>query len=184
MVCRARPGRVLAMVGTQLDFRAFVGSLWARCTCHVRDASWARQGHSLIFRHFLAISRTQCVGHVQDASRPWQGRSLIFRQLLEHDVQAVSGTRLGRCISRKFLDTVCKSCPRRVLATVVAGMPPNFQAFLCNFWDSVCRPCLGRVMAKAMFGTRLVRDRDAAWFSGSFWDTTCMPCPGYCREIS
>ncbi|CAA3015606.1 Hypothetical predicted protein [Olea europaea subsp. europaea] len=224
MVCRAHPGSVLVVVGMQLDFQAFVGSLWARCADHVWDASWPRQRHSLIFRHFLAISRTRCVGHVQDTAWPWQGQSLIFRQFwavsgtrCTGHVQDVTGRiltfrpRLGRVldtvgmqpnlgICRQFVGTVCRACPGCIQA--VAGMTPNFQALLCNFWDSACWPCRDtswprdasrlpgifrrflELDVQAMFGMRLVHDKDATWFLGSFRDTMCRPCPGCCKDTS
>ncbi|CAA3008303.1 Hypothetical predicted protein [Olea europaea subsp. europaea] len=69
-IFRLHPGRVLATIGMQPNFQAFVGILWARCAGHVPDASMPRLGYHLIFRHFMAISRTRCVGHVRDASWP------------------------------------------------------------------------------------------------------------------
>ncbi|CAA2954924.1 Hypothetical predicted protein [Olea europaea subsp. europaea] len=108
-MCRPCWGPVLVAAGTQPDFQAFLGSLWARCAGHVRDASYrekdaalfssiSRQfvgticrqysgrflatpcpGWSLIFRHFKVVSGSRCAGHVQDASEPCLGWSLIFR---------------------------------------------------------------------------------------------------------
>ncbi|CAA3002862.1 Hypothetical predicted protein [Olea europaea subsp. europaea] len=96
---RPRPGRVLATVGMQPNFQAFVGSLWAQCVGHVWDASRSWLGHRLIFRHFFAIFGTMCAGHVWDASWPRQGQSLFScnsGQFHGHGVQAMSRMRQGR----------------------------------------------------------------------------------------
>ncbi|CAA2965976.1 Phosphate transporter PHO1 homolog 3 [Olea europaea subsp. europaea] len=70
-----------------------------------------------------------------------------------------------------FWDTVCKSCPGRIL--VAKEKQPDFQAFLGNFYDMVCRPCPlcgGEVVCgynvQAMSGMCPGRDRDAARFLG------------------
>ncbi|CAA2984549.1 Hypothetical predicted protein [Olea europaea subsp. europaea] len=83
----------------QPDFQAFLGSLWARCAGHVRDASWPRQGHKQIFNQ---TKEGWCTGHVM---RP--------------------GTFLG--ILDNFWDTVYMLNSREVMAT--ARMQPDFRAF-------------------------------------------------------
>ncbi|CAA2954918.1 Hypothetical predicted protein [Olea europaea subsp. europaea] len=123
---RARSGSVVAVVGTQLDFQAFVGSLWAWCAGHVRDASWPWQGHSLIFRHFLTVSWTW--SYIQDAI----GTHPDFHVFLGN-----------------FFDLVCKQFLGRVGAAV--GMQPDFKAFLGSFLDKECRLCLGRDRDATLF---------------------------------
>ncbi|CAA3001832.1 Hypothetical predicted protein [Olea europaea subsp. europaea] len=62
MVCRPRPGRVLATVGMQPKFQAFAGHVW--------DTSGPRQGQSL-----FSCNSGQFHGHgVQAMSRMRQGR--------------------------------------------------------------------------------------------------------------
>ncbi|CAA2955325.1 Hypothetical predicted protein [Olea europaea subsp. europaea] len=141
----------------------------------------------------------------------------------EPDFQATLGN-FWDTMCRKFLDTVCRPSPGRVLATIrmqpifltfvvslwarpclgrvmaKAGTEPDFQAILGSFMDTVCKPCpgCGRDVSRlsgifrqflehdvqAMFGMRLVRDRDATWFSGSFWNTACRPYLGCCKVTS
>ncbi|CAA3000084.1 Hypothetical predicted protein [Olea europaea subsp. europaea] len=76
-----RLGRVLASVGTQPDFKAFVGSLWARCAGHVQDGL----GRSLIFRHFWDSVCKPCPGLVMGKAE------------MKFDFQAILGS---------FVDTV------------------------------------------------------------------------------
>ncbi|CAA3023153.1 Hypothetical predicted protein [Olea europaea subsp. europaea] len=139
-----------------------------QCAGHVQDASEPWQRQSLIFR--------PCPGRVLARV----GTEPIFRQfraVFGHDLPAMFGTPPGQDAfgrdndvtrfsgtSGKFLGTVCKPRPGRVLVAV--GTQLDFQAFVGNFWDSICSPCSGLVWAAAMSGTRLGRDRDAAWFSG------------------
>ncbi|CAA3002859.1 Hypothetical predicted protein [Olea europaea subsp. europaea] len=139
-VCRPRLGCVLATVGTQPDFKAFVGSLWARCAGHVQDGL----GRSLIFRHFW--------DSVSKAETEFDFQAIIgtFRQFLEHDVQAMSGMRLVRdrdaaWFSGSFRDTVCRPFQDAV------GTNPDFHIFLCSFLDTMCRQCSRLVWAVALF---------------------------------
>ncbi|CAA2955327.1 Hypothetical predicted protein [Olea europaea subsp. europaea] len=114
---RSRPGRVLAAIGMQPNFQAFVGSLWAQCAGHVRDASRPRLGCRLIFRHFMAI-----MGNFVDTVRRLR-------------------PGCGRDASRL---SVYRQCPGLLWAT--ARMHPDFQAFLGSFRDMVRRRCPGHGM--------------------------------------
>ncbi|CAA3000085.1 Hypothetical predicted protein [Olea europaea subsp. europaea] len=103
-MCRLNSRQVRATTRMQPDFQAFLGR---SCPGHIR----ARQGQCLVFRpcpgcimakagtepNFQAILGSfmdtvcrPCPGYGKDASRLLG----IFRQFLEHDVQAMSGTRL------------------------------------------------------------------------------------------
>ncbi|CAA2952721.1 UDP-D-apiose/UDP-D-xylose synthase 2 [Olea europaea subsp. europaea] len=165
---RPSPGRIMAMVGMEPDFQAFLGNVrdasrprqgcnqvisWTWCPSNFEDGLGLLQGFSLISRHFQGVSGTQCVdhvqdaagtqldlqaflGHVRDASWPWQGWGLIFRQFC-----AVFGTRCAVHIQDAtgmhpdFQDSVCRPCPRRVMAKV--GTEPDFQAILGSFVEKV-----------------------------------------------
>ncbi|CAA2955343.1 Hypothetical predicted protein [Olea europaea subsp. europaea] len=169
-------------------FKHFSTVSGRQCASHKWDISGWWQGRSLIFRHFWEV-----FGHGVLAT---SGACLIavgtppnFSTFvgIHPDFQAFLGN---------FWDSMCKPCPGRVMATV--GMEPNFQVILGSFMDTVCKPCprCGRDASRlssifrrflehdvqAMFGTRLVHDRDAAWFSGSFRDTVCKSCPGCCKD--
>ncbi|CAA2954902.1 Hypothetical predicted protein [Olea europaea subsp. europaea] len=110
------------MSGTQACFRAFLGH-----GAHATPRLWAD------FQAFLgSLWHMECW--------PWQGRRLFFRHTKDifrtrsrygKDVTRFSG------ISRIYLGGVL----------ALAGMQPDFQAFLGNFCDMVCRLCPGCVMA-------------------------------------
>ncbi|CAA2966809.1 Hypothetical predicted protein [Olea europaea subsp. europaea] len=174
-------GIVLDALGSRQFLEHGVQAMFGMRLGHDRDAAWfpsisrqflghdvqamsrLLQGYILIFTYFYTISWTRCPGHVREASWPGQGWSLIFRQfraIFGHDVPAMSGTPPSQVgmqpdfqaflgISGKFLGTVYKPRPGRVLVAV--GTQPDFQPF---------------VGVQAMSGTRLGRDKDAAWFSG------------------
>ncbi|CAA2955338.1 Hypothetical predicted protein [Olea europaea subsp. europaea] len=185
-ISRPRPERLLATVGVQLDFQAFVGNLWATSgtpPCRSR-------GHCLIFRHLKAIlgygvqamfgTRPGC-GHVRDASWPRQGWRLIFRHFF-----AVSRSRCAGHLQDatgtlpeflvffgSFWNTVCKQCSGCIWATT--GMQPGFQAFLGHVRDvSGLRSCQGHVRTTA--GMEL----DFQVIPSSFWGW----CAGHVRDAS
>ncbi|CAA2985528.1 Hypothetical predicted protein [Olea europaea subsp. europaea] len=100
------------------------------------------------FQAFLSNFWDMCAGHDRDALGTRQGYSLIFWhswEVFEHSVQATSGT-----------------CPSLGCGRDASRLSGTFRQFLEHD-------------VQAMSGMRLVRDRDAAWFSGSFRDTVCRP---------
>ncbi|CAA2986365.1 Hypothetical predicted protein [Olea europaea subsp. europaea] len=75
-------------------------------------------------------------------------------------VVAKVGTELDfKAILGSFMDTVCKPCPGYGKDT--SRLPGIFRKFL-------------ELDVQAMFGMRLVHDKDATWFLGSFRDTMCQ----------
>ncbi|CAA2955340.1 Hypothetical predicted protein [Olea europaea subsp. europaea] len=109
---RPRAGRVLATVGMQPNFQAFVDSLWARpCLGRIMVKAVTEPNFQAILGSFMDTVCKLCPRCGRDASR----LSVIFRQFLEHDVQAMSGMRLVRSrdaasFSGKFRDTACRLC--------------------------------------------------------------------------
>ncbi|CAA2984919.1 Hypothetical predicted protein [Olea europaea subsp. europaea] len=163
---RTRPGRILAAVGTQLDFQAFVGSL--PCPGHVRQ--------------FWVVSGTRCGGHVQDAT----GTHLDF-QAMSGCIQAAVGTLLNfQAFLCNFRDSVSRPYPGCVMAK--AGTEPNFQAILGSFMDTVCRPCpgYGRDASRLLvFGTRRAcHVQDAAGTHHDFHVFLCCFLYTVCRQCS
>ncbi|CAA3000143.1 Hypothetical predicted protein [Olea europaea subsp. europaea] len=91
MVYRPRPGRVLAAIGMQPNFQAFVGSLWARpCPRRVMAKAGTEPDFQAILGSFVDTVCRLRPGCDRDTST----LSGIFRQFLEQDVQAMFGTRL------------------------------------------------------------------------------------------
>ncbi|CAA3023150.1 Hypothetical predicted protein [Olea europaea subsp. europaea] len=149
-------GHVLAVVGTQPDFQAFLGSVWVT-ECHERDASGQRQGRSLIFRHFWKVfghgvlatfgtclttvgtppDFSAFVGsHVRDASWLQKGQSLIFKQFW-----VVSGTRCAGQVQDAAGThpdfQVVSGTLRGGHVQDVAGTHPDFHIFLGHVQDVI-----------------------------------------------
>ncbi|CAA2984915.1 Hypothetical predicted protein [Olea europaea subsp. europaea] len=83
MVCMLCPGRVLAAIGMQPNFQAFVGSLWARpCSRCVMAKVGTEPDFQAILGSFVDTVCRLHPGCSKDASR----LSSIFGQFLEHDV--------------------------------------------------------------------------------------------------
>ncbi|CAA3016153.1 Hypothetical predicted protein [Olea europaea subsp. europaea] len=128
MVYRPCSGCVRATIGSQPDFQAFLGSfcarcarhVWARCAGLVRVTSWPWS----YLGYVLAMTGTHTdfqahEGHIRDASLPRQGRRQIFRHAKVARFAAHvrdAGTLPG--ILGSFWDTVCRSCPGRILVAI------------------------------------------------------------------
>ncbi|CAA2955344.1 Hypothetical predicted protein [Olea europaea subsp. europaea] len=150
----------LGLLYESSDFQAFLGSfldtVFKLCPGYDRDVTL-----------FSGISR-QFQGHgVQAMTRTHQGYVGM-----QPDFQAFLGSSWTWCAGRVWDASwpLVLAMSGRLVAKV--GTEPNFKAIMGSFMDT------------AMFGMRLVHDKDATWFLGSFRDTMCRPCPGYCKDTS
>ncbi|CAA2998213.1 Hypothetical predicted protein, partial [Olea europaea subsp. europaea] len=64
------------------------------------------------------------------------------------------GTRLGRLRDAAWFSGISRQCPGCIVA--IAGIQPDFQAFVGSFWDTVSNPCPGR-------GRDASHVQDASW---------------------
>ncbi|CAA2955337.1 Hypothetical predicted protein [Olea europaea subsp. europaea] len=142
---------VLAAVGTQPDFQAFLGSLWAQCAGHVsgfqvylghiRDVSGPRQGRNLISKHFSTVFGTWYAGHVPDVAgtqpdvQAFLGSfwDRMYRPCLGHDRDT------GRFLGPSEHDVQTMQCSGCFPTTL--GMQVDFQP---NEGSTVYKPCQGR----------------------------------------
>ncbi|CAA2955350.1 Hypothetical predicted protein [Olea europaea subsp. europaea] len=175
-----RPGCVLASVGMQPDFKAFVGSLWARCAGHVRDGL----GRSLIFRHFWDSVYKRCPGLVMGKVET----EFDFQAILGSFVDtAMSGMRLVRdrdaaLFSSSFRDTVVsrKWCTGDVQDAVMFGTHPGTTRTVPDFQAVSGVRCASQVWdASSLWQGSILIFRH---FYAVFWDTVCRPRPGRDRD--
>ncbi|CAA3008305.1 Hypothetical predicted protein [Olea europaea subsp. europaea] len=196
MICRQCSGCFPTTLGTQEDFQPNEGSTVRRpCQGRMHTPKPCPE-HNLIFRHFKVVSGSRCAGHVEDASEPWRGWSLIFRHfraIFGHSVQAMSGMRPDCSYVRdvSWPQQGWRLIFRHIFAISGTWCAGHLQDATWTYPDF-----------QAMFGSRLGRDRDRAWFPdisrqcpgrvgtaarmqpdfqaflGSFWDTMCKPCLG------
>ncbi|CAA3011490.1 Hypothetical predicted protein [Olea europaea subsp. europaea] len=157
-VCKPRLGLVVAAVGTQPYFQAFLGNLWAQYASNVRDASRPRYGRKYIFHQMKEAQ--SCQGRV----RATAGMELDFQVIL------VQGSGDGDDEEKVVSGTRCAGHDRDAL-----GQREGHILIFRHFWQVFGHD------VQATSGTPRSRGRDTVRFSGicrQFVGTVCRPRSG------